>query len=158
MRVREATEADLGAIRELLDHEIEHGVAHFGLEPTDPDELAASFAARRHPWWVAEDGVFLGFCKAGPHKSRGAYRHTVEVGIYVVPAGRGRGVGKALYRVAIPALAERDVHTILAGIALPNPASVRLHEGFGFVRCGTFPQVGFKHGRWHDVGYWALHP
>ncbi|MCP4810508.1 MAG: N-acetyltransferase [Proteobacteria bacterium] len=156
MHVREASTADLDEIRGVLDHEIEHGVAHFGLEPTDAAELAASFAARRQPWFVAIGPDFLGFSRTSPHKSRGAYRHTCELGIYIRPEARGQGVGRALYEAQIPAVRAAGVRTILAGIALPNPASVRLHESFGFTPCGVFPEVGFKHGQWIDVGYWAL--
>lgn len=159
MHVREATQADLDAIRGVLDHEIAHGVAHFGLEPTDPEALAASFAARREPWFVAWDPggqVFLGFSRTSPHKSRGGYAFTRDLGIYVAPQARGRGVGKALYSAQIPSTLGAGVRTLIAGIALPNPASVRLHEAFGFTPCGVFPKVGFKHGQWIDVGYWAL--
>jgi len=156
VEVRAAVETDLQAIVELTNHEIEHGVAHFGLEPWSPEQARAQFRARRHPWVVAYEEDFLGFAKAGPWKARGAYDRTVEVGVYVRPSERGRGVSTALYRLLIEELRKARVHTVLAGIALPNVASVRLHERFGFRHSGTLPEVGFKFGQFHDVGYWAL--
>jgi phosphinothricin acetyltransferase len=69
----------------------------------------------------------------------------------------GRGVGAALYGRFIPTVREQGYALLLAGITLPNPASERLHEKVGFVRCGTYHRVGWKFGAWHDVGYWELH-
>lgn len=159
MRVRPATPDDLPAIVAIVNHAITTGAAHFASAPWTVAEAAVAFgSADRYPWLVAEaEGVTLGFAKAGPWKERAAYAWSVELGVYVAPDQQGRGVGKALYRDLIPCLEEAGFRTLVAGITLPNPASVRLHEGFGFARAGTFPRIGYKLGAWHDVGYWVRH-
>ena len=157
MEVRPARRADLGAVVEITNHEIANGFAHFGMEPQSLDEAVADLEQAPWPWRVANDGAVLGFARGTRWKRRRAYARTAEVGVYVAPSARGRGIASALYRSLIPAMREAGAHTLLAGIALPNPASVRLHERFGFVHVGTLPEVGFKLGAWRDVGYWALH-
>ncbi len=99
----------------------------------------------------------IGFARSGPWKTREAYSQTCEIGVYVRPEFHGKGVGKALYAALLPALRECGFRTVLAGIALPNPASVRLHESFGMTHFGTMHKVGYKFGQWWDVGYWELH-
>ena len=159
MTVRLATLADLHGIREIENHEIEHGFAHFGLEPVSLDQLRTQFETTgdRYPWFVAiEDGEVIGFCRASPWKARAAYSRTAEIGVYIATAWQGRGVGRELYRALLDRLKELGFHTILAGIALPNPASVRLHESFGMKQVALLPEVGHKHGAWRDTGYWAI--
>ncbi|MFG0283156.1 MAG: GNAT family N-acetyltransferase [Phycisphaerales bacterium JB039] len=161
VQIRPAQEADLPSILAIINREIVHGVAHFGTQPMSLETLAAQFAreAMRYPWLAAIDarsGAMLGFAKAGPWKSRGAYAWTTEIGVYVEAAARGRGVGRALYDTLLPMLRAAGFRTVLAGIALPNDASVRLHEAVGMRPCGVFPKVGYKLGAWRDVGYWAL--
>lgn len=95
-----------------------------------------------------------GFAKASPHKARGAYAWAADVSVYVTKPGRG--LGRRLYEVLLETMRAQGFVTLVAGIALPNDASVGLHEAFGFRRCGTFSKVGFKHGAWRDVGYWQL--
>jgi phosphinothricin acetyltransferase len=165
--IRRATEPDLPAILARTNEEIVTGFAHFGTEPIAIEGLADQFRreSARYPWLVAlehpgevgEEERFLGFAKAGPWKSRGAYAWTVEIGVYVDVGARGRGVGRALYEALLPMLREAGFRTVIAGIALPNDASVRLHESIGMTRAGVLPQVGYKFGAWRDVGYWTLH-
>jgi len=161
MEILSAAEPHLAAMCELVNREIEGGVAHFGLEPVGVEAMRAELAVAdaRHPWLVAIDpgGRILGFARASPWKSRGAYAWTVEIGVYVAPDAQGRGIGRALYERLFAALAAGGARTVLAGITLPNPASVRLHEAFGMRHVGTLPRVGWKRGAWHDVGYWARH-
>ena len=95
--------------------------------------------------------------RPSPHRSRGAYRWIAEVSVYIDEAWQGRRVGSSLYRVLIPLLREQGYVTLLAGITSGHAASERLHQGAGFVRCGTFHRAGWKMGAWHDVGYWELH-
>ncbi|HWA81917.1 MAG TPA: GNAT family N-acetyltransferase, partial [Fimbriimonadaceae bacterium] len=149
---------DLAGILEILNREILEGYAHFGIEPASLADTEREFdQAGNLPWMVAEqEGVIVGFARANPWKSRGGYRYTCEVGVYVRPEAQGQGVGIRIYESLIPELRSRGFKTLLAGVALPNPASVRLHERFGFQRVGTLPQVGWKQGAWRDVGYWAL--
>jgi phosphinothricin acetyltransferase len=108
------------------------------------------------PWLVADlDGV-CGFAYASPHRSRAAYRWSVDVSVYLAPAACGRGLGRALYGKLLPLLTGLGYVSAYAGITLPNAASVGLHEAMGFAPVGVFRDVGFKHGRWHDVGWWHV--
>ena len=161
IHVRQATEEDLPAILARTNEEIATGFSHFGTEPIAIEGLADQFRREsgRFPWLVARDGrgVFLGFAKAGPWKARGAYAWTVEIGVYVDTGARGRGVGRALYESLLPMLREAGFRTVVAGVALPNEASVRLHESIGMKPAGVLPQVGYKFGAWRDVGYWVVH-
>jgi phosphinothricin acetyltransferase len=107
------------------------------------------------PWLVAEhDGSVVGYAYASKWKGRAAYRFSVELTIYLDPAHGGAGIGSALYKAIFTILEDHGVHAIIGGIALPNDASVALHEKFGFRKVAHFREVGFKFGRWIDVGYW----
>jgi phosphinothricin acetyltransferase len=111
----------------------------------------------RLPWLVYEEhGNVTGYACATPWKARAAYRHSVEASIYLPPAATGKGIGTQLYKALIADLRERDVHCIIGGAALPNPASVALHERLGFQKVAEFREVGFKLGRWVNVAYWEL--
>jgi phosphinothricin acetyltransferase len=107
------------------------------------------------PFLVVESGgEVVGYAHASPWKGRCAYRFSVEVSAYIQDAVVGRGFGSALYHELCPMLADKGCHALIGGIALPNDASIRLHEKFGFRQVARFPEVGFKFGRWVDVGYW----
>lgn len=109
------------------------------------------------PWLVMEiDGVLAGYAYATPWRVRPAYRRSVETSVYVAPARAGTGVATALYGALLADLRARGMHAVIAGIAQPNPASVALHERLGFRKVAHFSEVGFKLGRWVDVGYWEL--
>ncbi|MEM6762501.1 MAG: N-acetyltransferase family protein [Pseudomonadota bacterium] len=109
------------------------------------------------PYLVAElDGKVVGFAYAGGHGKRRGYYRAANIGIYVAEEVRGAGVGKAIYGVLLPELEARGIHTVMAAIVVPNDASVRLHEGMGFVKAGVFREVGHKFGRYLDVGWWQL--
>jgi phosphinothricin acetyltransferase len=108
------------------------------------------------PWLVAQrSGAFAGYAYATPHRSRAAYRWAVDTSVYVAAEARRSGVGGVLYRALFAVLSAQGYQRAYAGIALPNPASVGLHEAVGFVPVGVYERVGFKLGRWHDVGWWA---
>ncbi len=111
-----------------------------------------------YPWIVAVDqnSNILGYAYASQHRERAAYRWAVDVSAYVREGSRGLGVGKQLYEKLFDILKRQNFFRAFAGIALPNAASVRLHERMGFQHLGTYKNVGFKHGRWHDVGWWEL--
>lgn len=157
MDFRPANETDLEQILDIENYEIRHNVAHFGWRERSIEDLAMSFATG-YPWVVAEEkGRVLGFARCGEHRSRESYRWTVEVGIYVRPESQGRGIGRSLYQQLFQLIESAGIRTIIAGIALPNDASIRLHESFGMVHVGTFPCAGWKAGEWRDVGYWAKH-
>src|ERR1044071_5823569 len=107
------------------------------------------------PWLVAEvDGAVIGYAYATKWKARSAYRFAVETTIYLQHGFEGRGMGKQLYAALLPVLKMRGIHAVIGGAALPNDASVALHERLGFEHVATFRQVGFKHDRWVDVAYW----
>lgn len=109
------------------------------------------------PWLVAEhDGVIAGYAYASKWRARHAYRFSVESSVYLAPANAGKGLGTALYRVLLERLRGGGYHLAISGIALPNPASVALHEKLGFDKVAQFREVGFKFGSWSDVGYWQL--
>lgn len=130
--------------------------ASFEQEPPDEHEIRRRMlASPRLPWFVAERGnVIVGYAYASQHRARPAYRWSVEVSVYLVPSEGGKGVGRALYNVLLPTVGDLGYVSAYAGIALPNEPSVRLHEAMGFIPVGVFRQVGFKHDRWHDVGWW----
>jgi L-amino acid N-acyltransferase YncA len=110
-----------------------------------------------HAWLVAEDdGEILGYAYGCPHRERAAYRWATEVSVYVDPRHHRRGAGRALYEALFERLAERRYRLALAGIALPNDASVGLHEACGFEPVGVYRRIGFKFGSWWDVGWWQL--
>jgi phosphinothricin acetyltransferase len=155
--VRAFSEADVAPANVLTNHYIVHTPIHFGLEPSTDEAFRALWekGRARFPWLAAEvRGAFAGYCKAGSWRERAAYERTVETGIYVAEAHRGRGVGLALYDALFEALRAGGVHAVVAGITLPNEASVRLHERVGFTLVGVFREVGRKFDRWHDVGFW----
>lgn len=163
-----ASEADVPGMLALSNWAAAHTSANFATEPEPLSAWSESFRGTRasHPWLVVHgeghgggsDGArVLGFAKGSPHRSRGAYRFSAEVSVYIDPSHHGRGLGRALYRVLIPLLRAQGYVTLLAGITTGNPASERLHAAFGFGLCGTYHRIGWKDGRWHDVGYFELH-
>ena len=129
----------------------------FEERPPDAEAMRERIASTQltHPWVVAHVGdVLAGYAYASSHRVRSAYRWAADVGIYVGESHRGRGVGRLLYDTLLRLLAAQGFHVACAGITLPNPASVALHEAVGFTPVGVYRQIGFKHGAWHDVGWW----
>ena len=109
-------------------------------------------SSRSHAFLVAQDaGLIAGFAYAGPHRERTAYRWAAEVSVYLGERHRGQGLGRALYENLFSLLEQQGYRTLLAAIALPNPASVALHRALGFTEVGVFKEIGWKLGAWHDV-------
>src|SRR5205085_974289 len=109
------------------------------------------------PWLVCEkDDLIRGYAYASPHRARAAYQWSVDVTVYVREGQRRRGVGQALYASLFRLLVLQGYYNAYAGITLPNPASVGLHESLGFFPIGIYREVGFKLEQWHDVGWWQL--
>jgi phosphinothricin acetyltransferase len=109
------------------------------------------------PWLVAEqDAVIVGYAYATKWRPRFGYRFSVEVTVYLAFNQSGRGVGSRLYGALLAGLRERGFHAAMGGIALPNDASIALHEKFGFKKVAHFDQAGIKFNEWIDVGYWQL--
>ncbi|HEX5712476.1 MAG TPA: arsinothricin resistance N-acetyltransferase ArsN1 family B [Solirubrobacterales bacterium] len=130
-------------------------------EETPPD--AAEMAARierysaTHPWLVAVDeGEVVGYAYGCRYQERPAYRWAAEVSVYVAEERRGQGFGRGLYEALFERLRRQRFQVAFAGITLPNMPSVSLHERLGFLPIGTSPRIGWKLGRWHDVGWWQL--
>jgi L-amino acid N-acyltransferase YncA len=110
-----------------------------------------------YPWLVAEtEHGIAGYVYATRFRERAGYRWTTEVAVYIDASEQRRGLGRALYTSLFSILRAQGYSKAIAGITMPNPASVRLHEGLGFVRTGTFYGVGHKDGKWLDVGWWQL--
>jgi phosphinothricin acetyltransferase len=152
--IRDADAADLAAVGAIYEHEALHGIATFDAMARAPEFWADKLGG---PLLVAEvAGRLGGFAYAATYRPRPAYDRTREVSVYLAEDARGQGVGKALYAALLERLRAEGVHTALAVIALPNEASVRLHESFGFVHRGTIREVGWKFGRWIDTGFWQL--
>ena len=130
--------------------------ASFELEPPDAAEMARRIVdyGASHGWLVAESGgALVGYAYGAPHRTRAAYASSCDVAVYVAPDAARQDVGRALYGALLPHLAKR-YHAAFAGIVQPNQASVALHEAFGFTHLGTYREVGWKLGSWHDVGWW----
>lgn len=155
--IRLATPADGAAFAAIYGPVCLDTAISFETEAPTAEEMARRVAAVLPglPWLVYEaEGEVLGYACAKPYNERAAYLWTLEATIYVAAAGRGRRIGSALYTALLALVTAQGYHSISAGITLPNAASVRLHEAFGFAPVGVYADAGFKHGAWHDVGYW----
>ena len=156
--IRLAVERDAAALAAIYRFYVEDSRVSF--EEVAPD--AAEMARRLngdppgyHPWLVAEeDGRLLGYAASSAFRTRRAYRWTVETGIYLASDASGRGIGRALLSDLLELLERQGYVAAIGAIALPNPASVALHEKLGFSYAGTYRGVGFKFGEWMDVGLW----
>jgi phosphinothricin acetyltransferase len=155
--VRRARPGDAVAIAAIYAPHVTDGVVSFELTPPDAAEVARRMAdgGARYPWLVAEDdGPVLGYAYASAFRARAAYDWAVETTVYIATAAQGRGVGRSLYDALLAELIRAGFTQAVAVIALPNDASVRLHERLGFAPVGVNPAIGYKHGRWIDVGIW----
>jgi phosphinothricin acetyltransferase len=157
MRIREARPDDAAAIRDIYAPFVESTATTFETVTPSLDEMRARIRDAVAPWLVADDGdAIAGYAYASQHRARAAYQWSVEVSVYTSALARRRGVGRALYETLFHLLRAQGFVNAYAGIALPNDASVGLHESLGFTPIGTYPHVGYKQGAWHDVGWWGL--
>jgi len=160
LTVRPARPRDAAAIAGIYNHYVRETVVTFEEKPVSVGEMRTRvrmIGALGLPWLVAEAGsVVVGYAYANKWKERAAYRHSVEATVYLHADFTGRGIGRALYTRLIADLRGLGYHAIIGGIALPNAASVGLHEALGFRKVAHFEQVGRKFDRWIDVGYWQL--
>jgi phosphinothricin acetyltransferase len=158
--IRFAAETDATQLLEIYAPIVTATAISFEEEPPTRPEMAGRIRGtlEQYPWLVCEEaGHVLGYAYAAGYRSRSAYRWAVEVTVYVRPEAQQRGVASALYTSLLGILRLQGFINALAGIALPNDASVALHEQFGFKPVGVLQDVGFKLTRWHDVEWWALH-
>jgi L-amino acid N-acyltransferase YncA len=158
MTIRIATPVDAEAITAIYAPIVANTSISFELAPPTVDEMGARIVTTLHdlPWLVSEDaqGTVNGYVYASKHRERPAYQWSVDVTAYVREDARGQGVGKRLYQALFAELITLGYFQAFAGIALPNDASVALHESVGFQPIGIYRKVGFKLGAWHDVGWW----
>ncbi|MEM0968922.1 MAG: arsinothricin resistance N-acetyltransferase ArsN1 family B [Verrucomicrobiota bacterium] len=157
--IRDAHPEDADAIRAIYNPFIQNSVITFEEEPISERDMRERIrtVTADLPWLVwEEEGRILGYAYASRWQGRCAYRYTVESSIYLSSDSVGKGLGRTLYTELLQRLTEESLHSVIAGIALPNPASIALHEKLGFVKAGQFREVGRKFDRWIDVGYWEL--
>lgn len=156
MQVRACRPEDIPSICDIYNHYILNTAITFEEEPVTVDTMQQRIEAytKVYPWFVCEDaGRVVGYAYATKWRERAAYRHSCEITVYVDKEQGRKGYGKALYAELLTKLGQ-SCHLILAGIALPNDASVGIHESFGFQKVAHFSQVGRKFNQWVDVGYW----
>jgi L-amino acid N-acyltransferase YncA len=157
--LRVARPGDAEAISEIYAPYVRDTVISFEIEAPDATEIQRRIAATlaTHPWLVAEtSGRVAGYAYASQHRTREAYRWACDVAVYLSASAQGKGLGSLLYTELLEVLVKQGFRHAFGGIALPNAASVALHEKMGFHHLGTYSKVGFKLGRWHDVGWWQL--
>jgi phosphinothricin acetyltransferase len=159
IEVRAATADDLAAAAAIYDEQVRTGISTFDLEPPPASYWSRHLASeeRGDHFLVAEDaGVVVGFAYAGSYRPRPGYRLTRETSVYLSERARGQGLGRRMYDDLLPRLAADGMHVALALVALPNPASVALHEASGFAHLGTMREVGYKFERWIDTAWYQL--
>ncbi len=160
MLIRPANPArDAEAIANIYAPYVTDTVISFEYEPPTATEMAGRIErlTKTHAWLVAEDGgEIIGYAYGCPHRERAAYQWATEVSVYVDPRHQRRGAGRVLYEALFVPLAERGYRIALGGIALPNDASVALHQACGFERVGVYRGIGFKQDAWWDVEWWQL--
>ncbi|HWA27119.1 MAG TPA: arsinothricin resistance N-acetyltransferase ArsN1 family B [Lacunisphaera sp.] len=158
--IRSATTADAATIARIYNHYVTNTIVTFEEEAVSGREIAnriAEVQTAGRPWIAWEENCrVLGYAYANSWKSRCAYRFALETTIYLDKDATGRGGGTQLYTALIVMLREARIHSLIGGIALPNAASVALHEKLGFQKIGQFKEVGRKFDQWIDVGYWEL--
>jgi phosphinothricin acetyltransferase len=162
LRIRPANRADLPRLTEIYNHYVVHTPITFDLEPYTVERREAwleQFALTgRHRLVVAEENsLVVGYAGTMRFRVKPAYDTTVETTIYSSPETVGKGIGRRLYAALFEAIAGENVHRIVAGYTLPNAASAKLHEQFGFKPVGIFSEVGFKFGKYWDVA-WTERP
>jgi L-amino acid N-acyltransferase YncA len=159
MTIRLAAESDAEQILEIYAPFCRDTPVSFETQPPTLEEIRHRIAKilKSHPWLVCEDsGLILGYAYASPHRERAAYVWSVDVSVYVREGRRRGGLGRALYTSLFQLLKLQGFYTALAGTTVPNPGSIGLHRAMGFELVGTYRNIGYKCGAWHDVAWWQL--
>jgi L-amino acid N-acyltransferase YncA len=158
--IRGVEAADAAAIAAIYAPHVLTGTVSFEIDPPDGRAMRTRMGASEglYPWLVATNGEtgggVIGYAYATRFRERPAYRYVCETSIYMADVAQGQGAGRLLYEALIDTLRAQGFVHALGAIALPNDASIRLHEAVGFRRAGVYREVGFKHGQWVDVGIW----
>lgn len=156
--VREVRSGDVNAISEIYNYYVMETAVTFEEDTVTTDDIRLRIRdveTSDLPWLVGEEkGRVVGYAYAKRWKERSAYRHSVEISVYVDHLMHGNGWGTRLYEALFNALRKRNIHLVIGGITLPNDASIALHEKFGMTKVAHFSEVGYKFGEWRDVGYW----
>ena len=161
VQIRPAGRDDLQQILDIYNEAVLNTTASYDYEPRTIEQRQTWFEEHQranYPVFVASDekGGVVGWSALNPYHSRPGYQFTSENSIYIAADCRGKGIGKLLMPPLIEGARKRGLHVIIAAIDASNPASVRLHEHFGFQTVGHMKEVGFKFGRWLDVIYMQL--
>jgi len=159
MNIRKVTIEDAEAIARIYNYYIENTVITFEEIPLSIESMTSRIEtiAAKYPYLVLEDqNGLIGYAYATEWKARSAYRFSTEVTIYLDHLKTGKGAGSLLFSALLDEIRKTGLHVIIGGIALPNIASVALHEKFGFRKVAHFEEIGYKFGRWIDVGYWEM--
>ena len=157
--VRKVKESDAEALCRIYNNYIAGTTITFEEISLHTDEMVSRIKniTQNYPWLVYEEnGKVLGYTYASKWKERSAYRYSVETGTYLDSNYVGKGIGTILKTELLKVLKEKSIHSVVCGIALPNPASIALCEKFGFEKVAHLKEVGYKLGKWVDVGYWEL--
>jgi L-amino acid N-acyltransferase YncA len=155
--IRLATESDAGSVAGIYRPAVEESAISFEIAAPAGEEMARRMRDTlvSYPWLVCDlDGRAAGYAYAAQHSVRNAYRWSVNTSVYIDRRCWRLGIGRGLYRSLFAILAAQGYFNAYAGIALPNPASVSLHESMGFEPIGVYRRVGYKFGGWRDVGWW----
>lgn len=155
--IRKVELKDAKAIVDIYNYYILNTNITFEVETLKEEDMKERIQKimKKYPYIVYEDkGQVLGYAYLGEFKSRAAYRFSVESSIYLDINSKGKGIGKKLYEEILELAKGYDIHTIIAGITIPNEASIGIHEKLGFKKVAHFEEVGYKEGKWLDVGYW----
>lgn len=158
--IREATKGDAAAIAEIYNHYIRNTVITFEDSVVDSKEFVErinNVQKTGFSWLVVEaNNEVIGYAYSSKWNDRAAYKNTAEVSVYLSHTIQSKGWGTKLYDVLFSSLREKSIHVVIGGITLPNSASVAIHEKFGMEKVAHFKQVGYKFGKWLDVGYWQV--
>ncbi|MCX7218914.1 MAG: GNAT family N-acetyltransferase [Burkholderiales bacterium] len=156
-KIRLVNSADAEAICNIYNYYVSNSSISFEEMEVNVSEMSRRIisVSETLPWLVMEtDGIVDGYAYATKWRERSAYRFSVELSVYLAPAAIGKGCGALLYEKLFERLTQLGVHLLIAGIALPNENSIKLHEKMGFIKVAHFAEVGFKNNQWVDVAYW----
>jgi len=157
--IRQVKSEDATQVCDIYNYYVEQTIVTFEESAVSVPDMESRIIENtsKYPWIVYSEGnKTLGYAYASKWKSRCAYKYSVETTVYLRPEVKGQGIGSKLYKELLTQLKEKNIHAAIGGIALPNDASIALHEKLGFKKIGQFKEVGYKFDKWIDVGYWEL--